>query len=86
MPCGPINDVEAVAGDPQVLHRGMIAAIPHKSEGSWQVANTPFKFSDSTTGPAGPSPGLGEHTREVLQELLNLSDQELGRLGDGGVI
>ena len=86
VPCGPINDVEAVTRDPQVLHRDMIVTIPHKSKGSWQVANTPFKFSDSTTGPAGPSPGLGEHTKAVLQELLNLSDEELGRLGDGGAI
>ncbi|MBI2866450.1 MAG: CoA transferase [Chloroflexi bacterium] len=80
VPCGPVNNIEAVTRDPQVLHRSMIVDIPHRSRGCWHVANTPFKLSDSTPGPAGPSPDLGEHSREVLQRLLNLSDEELGRL------
>ncbi|MBI4299632.1 MAG: CoA transferase, partial [Chloroflexi bacterium] len=86
IPCGPVNDVKAVAGDPQVMHRGMLARIPHSSAGEWRVANSPFKFSDSRTGPAGPSPRLGEHTRQVLSDLLNLSERELDSLKVAGVI
>jgi CoA:oxalate CoA-transferase len=86
IPCGPVNNIEAVAKDRQVLHRNMLATIPQLTKGSWQVANTPFKLSESSAGPAGPSPRLGEHTRQVLQDLLHVSEQELDFLKSKGVI
>jgi CoA:oxalate CoA-transferase len=86
IPCGPVNNIGAVARDPQVIYRKMLTAIPHSTKGRWQVANTPFKLSDSATGPSGPSPLLGEHTRQVLQHILNLSDQELDSLKSKGAI
>ena len=86
IPCSSVNSIEQVAQDPQVQHREMLVTIPHKSAGDWQVANTPFKLSGSTTGPAGPSPGLGEQTDEVLRNQLDLSDEEIGRLRARGVI
>ena len=86
IPCGPVNSIADVAGDAQVNHRGMIADIPHSSEGTWKVANTPFNFSEAATGPAGPSPGLGEHTSEVLDCLLDISGDEVARLRNAGAI
>ncbi len=86
IPCGPVNDIKAVIDDPQVRYRGMLTAIPQAFTGTWQVANTPFRLSGSTTGPAGASPRLGEHTRQVLEELLGLSGQELDSLRSNGVI
>ena len=86
VPCGPISNIAAVAEDAHVRHRGMLATIPHSTEGTWRVANTPFRFSDSGTGPAGPSPGLGEHTESALRDLLDLSDEELGHLRSAGAI
>ena len=86
IPCGPVNSIADVAGDAQVNHRGMIAAIPHSSEGTWKVANTPFNFSEAATGPAGPSPGLGEHTSEVLDCLLGMSGEEITQLRNAGAI
>ncbi len=84
--CGPVNDMAAVAEDLQVRHRGMLATIPHKRLGTWRVANTPFRLSDSASGPAGPSPDLGEHTQQVLATLLNMSEDEISRLRAGGII
>ncbi len=84
--CGSVNNMSEVANDPQVRHRGMVATIPHKRLGTWRVANTPFNFANSDTGPAGPSPDLGEHTQEILAGLLNMSDDEISRLRAGGVI
>ena len=86
IPCGPVNSIADVAGDAQVNHRGMIADIPHSSEGTWKVANTPFNFSEAATGPAGPSPWLGEHTSEVLDCLLDISGDEVARLRNAGAI
>jgi len=86
IPCGPVNTIDAVASDSQILHRGMIADIPHKKLGKWKVANSPFKFNDSSSYPQGPSPGLGEHTDEVLREMLNLSPSDIARLRSLGLV
>jgi len=86
VPCGPVNSVDEVIRDPQVIHRGMIAEIPHKKFGKWKVANTPFRFNGSPSGPQGSSPNLGEHTGKVLKELLGLSDDDLAKLKSEGII
>jgi CoA:oxalate CoA-transferase len=84
--CAPVNNVKEVTEDEQVRFRGMIATIPNSSTGTWQVANTPFKMSDSTTGPAGAAPRLGEHTKTVLHEMLGMSDIEIEALKRDGAI
>ncbi len=86
VPCGPVNTIAEVAQDPQVQHRGMLAAIPHPAAGAWLVANTPFKFSDAQAGAHGPSPALGQHTDEVLQGMLGLAPDAIGRLRENGVV
>lgn len=86
IPCGPVNNIKAVTEDEQVRHRGMLTSIPHSTAGTWRVENTPFRMSRSTTGPAGPSPELGEHTRQVLQEFLGLSDATIDSLKASGII
>ena len=70
-PAAPVLDIDQVSKDPQIRFRNMISTIPHKNLGTWQVANSPFNFSNAETGPAGPSPELGEHTEEVLSEWLD---------------
>ena len=86
IPCGPINDIEEVAHDPQIAQREMVVPIPHRDLGSWKVANTPFKFSRTASGPRGPSPGLGEHTDEILARNLGLPEEEILRLRTAGLI
>lgn len=86
IPCGPVNRIDAVARDPQVLQRHMIAEIPHKRLGKWPVANTPFRFDNAPSMPQGASPELGEHTDETLRELLELSSAEIAKLRSQGVI
>jgi CoA:oxalate CoA-transferase len=86
IPCGPVNSIDAVANDPQVLHRGMITQIPHKSLGRWSVANTPFRFDGTPSQPQGPAPELGEHSEEILHEMLGMSPLEFARLKSIGVV
>ncbi len=86
IPCGPVNSIDAVAKDPQVLHRGMITQIPHKSLGRWSVANTPFRFDGTPSQPQGSAPDLGEHTEEILYEMLGLSPLEFARLKSIGAV
>jgi CoA:oxalate CoA-transferase len=86
IPCGPVNRIDAVTKDPQVLQRHMIAEIPHKRLGNWRVASTPFRFDDAVSKPQGPSPDLGEHTEETLIELLKFSSAEIAKLRSQGAI
>ena len=86
VPCGPVNSVATAAEDAQVRHRGMLATIPRRAAGEWRVANTPFRLAGAPTGPAGPSPRLGEHTEEVLSRLLGLGAGEVERLREAGVV
>lgn len=86
IPCGPVNRIDAVPTDPQVIYRAMIAEIPHKKLGKWRVANTPFRFNESPSHPQGPSPELGEHTDQVLQEMLNYPPSEIARLRSSGLV
>ncbi len=86
IPCGPINDIASVVTNPQLNYRSMFRTIPHKFAGEWEIANTPFRFSDSFTGPAGPSPALGEQNDELLGSLVGLSGEEIASLLERGVI
>ena len=80
IPCGPLNNVEQVARDPHVLAREMITQITQPKIGPIKVINSPIKLSRTPAGARGPAPGLGEHTKEVLRDLLGLSSEEIGRI------
>ena len=84
--CAPVNSISDVVTDPQVQYRGMITKIPHPVKGSWPVANTPFRFSESHAGARGPSPKLGEHTGFILKNELHLDSQEIKKLLKAGVV
>ena len=80
IPCGPINRVPDVVEDPQVRHRNMIVPVTHPVAGTIPIANSPFKLSRSEAGIKGPPPDFGQHTRDVLRELLAMSDEEIDQL------
>jgi len=84
--CGPVNTIDKAAADPQILTRGMIAEVQNPKAGSFKVANTPFKLSRTPTKLEQASPDLGEHTEEVLKELLGMTDRRLLELKKRGVI
>jgi crotonobetainyl-CoA:carnitine CoA-transferase CaiB-like acyl-CoA transferase len=86
VPCGPINRLDQVFADPQVLSRGMRRDLPHPLSGSVpQVAN-PLRFSATPVEYAQAPPLLGEHTRAVLRNRLGLDDAALAELAARGVI
>jgi len=88
VPCGPINNLEPVFADPQVRARGMTVELPHPAAGGQPtrlIAN-PIKFSQTPISYDRAPPTLGEHTDEILRELLGLSAEEIARLRNGDVI
>ncbi|MDZ7729469.1 MAG: CaiB/BaiF CoA-transferase family protein [Dehalococcoidia bacterium] len=86
IPAGPINTIPQVATDPQVQHREMLREIAHPVAGTIRISNTPFRMSRSEAGIKGPPPNLGEHTRDVLEELLGMSDADVEALEESGVV
>ena len=84
--CGPVNTIDQVADDPQVLARDMFVEVHHPKAGSFKVANTPIKLSRTPSRIERASPDLGEHTKETLRELLELTEQELVDLENFGAI
>ncbi len=71
---GPINDFGQVFADPQVKHREMLREIPHPLSGTLRIIANPVRFSDTPVEYGRWPPLLGEHTAEVLREMLAMSD------------
>jgi crotonobetainyl-CoA:carnitine CoA-transferase CaiB-like acyl-CoA transferase len=80
IPCGPINSIQEVFDDPQAQARRLIHEIPHYSLGTVPTVANPIRFDGvSMTSMAGP-PTLGQHSSEVLGEMLDVSDEEISAL------
>jgi crotonobetainyl-CoA:carnitine CoA-transferase CaiB-like acyl-CoA transferase len=85
VPCGPINDLAQVFEDPQVRFRGLRVEVPHPLAGTVPVVASPMRLSETPVRHGTP-PLLGEHTREVLADLLGMAEAEIEALRRGGVI
>ncbi|MEO8346417.1 MAG: CaiB/BaiF CoA-transferase family protein [Betaproteobacteria bacterium] len=86
VPCGPINKLDQVFADPQLLARGMKFDLPHLLAGSVPQVNSPVRMSGTPPRPELAPPLLAEHTLEVLRGRLHLDSAELARLAADGVI
>jgi len=86
LPCGPLNNIAQAAALPQVKAREMLVEVEHRRIGRFPLPNTPVKLSRTPGGVRGSSPDLGQHTDDVLRELLGLPDEEIGRLREAGAI
>lgn len=80
IPCTPVRTFDEVAADPQTAERGMLPEI-----GGFKVTGPPVKFSATPGRVRRPAPHLGEHSREILEDLLQLDASELDRLEAAGV-
>lgn len=86
VPCGPINNYAQVFDDPQVQFRGMRTDIPHPQGHVVPTVSSPLRLSASPVIANRAPPRLGEHTREVLGQLLHLDAAALDALVAGKVV
>lgn len=77
VPNGPINTVDKVIEDPQVVAREMIIEIDHPVSGKVKVPGIPIKLSNTPGQIRMTSPLLGQHTDEILRDLLNYDDEKI---------
>ena len=86
IPIGPINTIDRVFADPQVLSREMLVEMEHPKVGKLKLVGSPMKLSNTPVQYRIPPPLLGEHTESVLQEVLGYDKEKIARLKEGKVI
>ena len=88
IPCGPVNTIKEVFDDPQIQHREMEISMPHPLSGKGAVSliGSPVKMSKTPVSYRYAPPTLGQHTDEVLQELLGINEAERSELAERGII
>ena len=88
VPCSPINTLDQVFADPQVKARGMVTEMLHSETGAEPIkliAN-PIKLSETPVEYKYAPPTLGQHTDEILDQLLGLSAAEIAGLRERGIV
>ena len=82
----PINNIKQTFEHPQVLHRKMVEEIEHPSVGKIKVTGIPVKYSETKPSIRYPPPMLGQHTEEVLRDILGYSSDQIDSFRTKGVI
>jgi crotonobetainyl-CoA:carnitine CoA-transferase CaiB-like acyl-CoA transferase len=86
VPNGPINNLQQVFAEPQVVARGMKIELDHAVAGKVPLIASPMKFSGTQLEFKNPPPVLGQHTDEVLGKLLKLDAAAIAKLRDDGIV
>lgn len=82
VPFAPINNIAQTFSHPQVLARNMIHEIEHPKAGKIKLCGTPVKYSHTKPSIRTPPPLLGQHTDEVLKDLMGYDSDKIQSLKD----
>ena len=86
IPAAPVNDFAHALEDIQIIERKMVVDVPLKNGQTVQQPGNPIKMSAATEQTFTAPPDLGQHTAEIMQQLLKLSPQQIRELTENGVI
>jgi crotonobetainyl-CoA:carnitine CoA-transferase CaiB-like acyl-CoA transferase len=86
IPCSLVRTIDEVFASPQLAARGMFPELEPATAGKFAVTGPPVKLSATPGCVPSAAPRLGEHTREVLQDLLGMEAEEMERLVTAGAI
>jgi crotonobetainyl-CoA:carnitine CoA-transferase CaiB-like acyl-CoA transferase len=84
VPCAPVQNIDQVLTDPQIIARNMVIEQDHPVLGKVKLPNLPFRFSDCDTTPRIPAPLMGQHNRTIAKQL-GYSDAAIETLIKDGV-
>jgi formyl-CoA transferase len=85
IPCGPILSMKEIANEPSLRETGTIVEVDHPKRGKYLSVGNPIKLSDSPAE-VRRSPLLGEHTGEILREVLGYSEADVRRIEGSGAV
>ena len=85
VPCGPILSMMELAEEPSLRATGTVVEVDHPERGKYLTVGNPIKLSDSPSDVAR-SPLLGEHTDEILKEVVGFSDEEIAAAKRAGAV
>ena len=86
IPYSPINNIKQICEDPCIKHRNMLVEIDQPQMGRIKISGSPLHLSETPGEVYAPAPLLGEHTEEILGDLLGYSAEEIAELKEVGVI
>jgi formyl-CoA transferase len=86
IPCGPINTLDKVFSDAQVLERKMVAEVPHPTAKTVKMVASPMKFQETPCEITRHPPLLGEHTEEILREKFGYNSKKIEEFRQQGII
>jgi len=86
VPCGPINNLQEVFENEQVIARGIQLNVPHPTAGSMKLVASPMRLSKTPVTVRMPPPLLGEHTEEILGATLHYTHEQIAQLRSKGII
>ena len=86
VPCGPINNLQEVFENEQVVARGIQLNMPHPTAGSMKLVASPMRLSKTPVTMRMPPPLLGEHTEEILSATLHYTYEQIAQLRSKGII
>ena len=85
VPCGPILDMKELIEDPSLAERGIVVEVDHPERGTFKTVGSPLTLSDSPVEVTTP-PLLGEHTEEILKDIVGYDDDQIAEARDAGAI
>ncbi len=85
VPCGPILSMKELAEEPSLRATGTVVEVDHPTRGKYLTVGNPIKMSDSPSE-VERSPLLGEHTDDILRQVLGLSDEEVDAAWESGAL
>jgi formyl-CoA transferase len=85
-PCGPINTFDQVFSMPHVREREMLVEMEHPTIGALPLVGSPLKMGGTPVEYRLPPPLMGEHTRDILKDILGFSDEKVAALTENGCI
>ncbi len=85
LPCGPILSMKELLEDESLAARGTVVEVEHPERGVFKTVGNPIKLSNSPVE-VTTSPGLGEHTDEILKQIVGLDDGEIAAAREAGAV
>jgi formyl-CoA transferase len=85
VPCGAVLDTGEILDDPHLNARGQIHTIDHPTRGTFRLPGCPVRLSDSPAVTT-PPPLAGQHTVEILSDMLAMSKDDVAALQARGVV